>query len=120
MDKEKLNLEVGQPVMVTDGYGRTVEPKTGTVLKVARVWVTVAIPSYGNSVIERAFRMDNQTDGGQSAYCGRFYTMDQWAARKRLNEATKYLQEQGISVNIGSPWRGREVELADIIRAATS
>lgn len=108
-------IEVGQKVMVTDGYGRDQRAHEGTVTKVARVWVTV---QYGQFNREIKFRLESQATDSQYPSGSRFYTVEQWAKREAEAAAFVYLREQGISVDHYSPWRKKIVELAAILKAA--
>lgn len=106
----KVSVKVGDTIMVSMGYGgkKTME---ATVTKVGRVWIET-------NHLDK-FRLDTQTNGSDYGDAPRFWTMEQWAERLKRNEACKFLGEQGIDVRFsGSPWRGREVELAEIIRKA--
>jgi len=65
------------------------------------------------------FHLDTQTDGSEYGYPPRFYTRTQWAEKQLGDDAQAYLHEHGIQVRYDSPWRGREVELANILRNVT-
>lgn len=113
---DKIALEVGQEVVILTGY--RARPTRGKVAKIGRAWIDVTpdgkMPdrNYPTS----RFRLDTQTDGSGVGSPARFYTLDQWAEREREIAASKFLQEQGIDLRFGSPWRKRAVELADLIR----
>lgn len=110
----KLDVKVGDKVMITE-YRAVREAE---VVKIARVWITVKY--LGKYSHESKFRLDIQTDGSNYGTPSRFYTMDQWEEKQRRDEASIFLSEQGISLEYRSPWRGREIELANVIRAVAS
>jgi NADPH-dependent glutamate synthase beta subunit-like oxidoreductase len=47
----------------------------------------------------------------------RFYTPEQWADREARREALLFLRGQGVEIRLGGEWFGREVELAELIKA---
>jgi hypothetical protein len=117
--REPAQVAEGDTVVMQDGnHARRMSHRNGTVIKVARVWITVRPEGATRDSGDRRYRLDTQTDGGDRAFAGRFYTLDQWAERERRNAADAFLREQGIDVRRDGPWWRREVELADIIRAA--
>ena len=69
----------------------------------------------------REYRMRRDTQDANSGYsrADRFVTAEQYAWEQARSAAFKFLRGQGFDLRGGSPWRGREIELADIIRAAT-
>lgn len=106
-----IDVKVGDKVMITE-YRSVREAE---VVKVARVWITIKYEGKYSS--ERRFRLDTQTDGDVQYGNGvRFYTMDQWEEKQRRDEASIFLHKQGITIEYGSPWRGREIELAALVR----
>lgn len=109
---EMIDVNVGDTVIVTE-YRQ--EPCEATVTKVARVWITA-----GEGWREKKFRRDDQTDGSDTGVPAHFYTLTQWAEKQQQVEVATFLREQGIDLRHDSPWRGREAELAGIIRAATT
>lgn len=108
-----VKVEIGQTVMVTDGYGRA---KTnvirGEVVKIGRVWIDVHREGKGWGW---RFRLDTQTDGGTIGTPPRFYTLGQWAEKERQDNAAAFLLAQGVMVEYASPWRKRMVELARLM-----
>ena len=88
-----------------------------TVTKAARVWLELEeVTPVGRYPRTWRMRRDTQKDGSQ--YPGsseRFVTMDQYRAEVAQHEARAFLSGQGITVEHSSPWRGREVELANIL-----
>ena len=61
-------------------------------------------------------RRDTQNEGSQySGSNSRFLTMDQHAWEETQTWALAVLQDHGIDLRSNSPWRGREIELADIL-----
>jgi hypothetical protein len=102
-----VDVHVGDTVMLCQPRR---EPREATVTKVARVWITV-----GEGYREEKFRRDTQADG-PDGYGKRFYTLTQWAEKRQRDEATTFLREQGIDLRNDSPWRDREIELAEVLR----
>lgn len=107
------------------------------VVKVARVWIDLcADPARMSEDVDRinlarkAWRMRRDTqDEGDRQYTQRnasFLTPAQREWEDRLSDAKQYLKEQGIEIKgwVGikhdapGPWRGREVELAALLRKA--
>lgn len=111
-----VDIALGQQVVILEGGGRSVTERRGKVVKIGRVWIDVQ-PDSGGSV--QRFRMTTQKTASDIGYGTYFYTLDQWAEHKRQEAASEFLRSQGIRVDNYSPWRRREVELADLIRAAT-
>jgi hypothetical protein len=112
-------VRVGDTVIVYSGnHSRRMQADRYTVIKVAKVWITVRYEGKEESgaAWDRRFRLDDHTDGAEVAP-SRFYTLTQWAKREREVEADAFLKEQGITLEYASPWRKRRAELADLIRA---
>lgn len=105
---ETTYVAVGDTVIVT-GHRRP--ERRVVVTKVGRTWITI-----GEGVHEQRFRIDDQTDGSKYGSPPRFYTLQQWAEKQERDEVTTYLCEQGIDLRFDSPWRGREAELAALLR----
>jgi hypothetical protein len=114
-------LTVGQPVMVrrspNDMRGRPAEQRyiPAKVVKVARVWVTLEGQEPGwRAPRQWRMRLDRQDEGTQySGSNASFLTMDQHAWDETAAWALATLQDHGIDLRSNSPWRGREIELAD-------
>lgn len=104
-----IDVKVGDTVIV-HGYHRA---KEATVTKVGRVWVFV-----GEGPSMQKFRLDDQTDGSGYSQRDRFYTLDQWAEKQRRDGAADVLRKHGIDLRPDSLWRGREIELANLLRSA--
>lgn len=103
----------GQQVLVVEGYGSgRRNPVNGVVVKVGRVWCEIL--REGRHDPEK-FRMDSQDTGSGFASDPRFYTFAQWEQLQLTTKAVDFLRAQGISINIGSPWRNRETELAKLL-----
>lgn len=118
-------LEPGQPVMVrrspNDRRGRTAEDRyiPAVVVKAARIWVDLARAG-GRSETWR-MRRDTQDEGTQySGSNASFATMDQHAWDETLAWARAVLKDHGLTVDPRSSWRGREIELADILAKVNS
>ena len=116
-------LTVGQPVMVrrssNDMRRRPPEQRyiPATVVKVGRVWVTLEgqEPGWRSS---RQWRMRLDTQNEASQYSGSnasFLTMDQHAWEETASWAMAVIRDHGLTVESRSPWRGREIELADLL-----
>lgn len=118
-------LEAGQPVMVrrSAGHmrGRPVEDRyiPAVVVKAARVWVEIAmsdvdLPTW--SLYRWRMRRDTQNEGASySSGNASFATLDQHSWDEAMDRARGVLAENGINLERDSLWRGREVELADMI-----
>lgn len=111
-----VKVELNEVVMMVEGYRRQTVHR-GKVIKIGRVWIDVKREDQPARDSQR-YRLDTQTDGGQYVSSPRFYTLAQWAEMERHEQAARVLREQDISINSGSPWRGREVELAALLTAA--
>lgn len=116
-------LKPGQKVMVrrsaNDMRRRPAEDRyiPAHVVKVGRVWATIAATE---KVIEWRMRMDVQNEA--SPYSGSdssFLTLEQYAWEETRTWALGVLGAMKIDILPGSPWRGREVELADLLTRAT-
>lgn len=122
------DLEPGQKVMVRrsslDQRGRKPEDRyvPAVVVKAARVWVELKRADLPESALgHRHWRMRRDTQDEATQYSGSnasFATLDQHEWDKARNWAHGVLQENGIRLDHSSPWRGREVELADMISHA--
>lgn len=106
-----IDVQVGETVILHGRNRGAATAREATVVSVARVWITV---DAGTGQLR--FRRDTQTDGSDYGYPLRFYTLTQWAEKQQRDEAATFLHEQGIDLRYDSPWRGRESELADVIR----
>jgi len=63
-------------------------------------------------------RRDNRKESvDSSGYGWHAYTVEEHENSQRTREAWTFLHEQGISISSSVLWRGREIELADLIRA---
>lgn len=112
-------LEQGQQVMVrrslNDSRGRMLEDRyiPARVTKVGRVWVTLEATTHPHRGIWR-MRLDTQDEGTKySGSNASFLTMDQHAWDETRDWALATLRDHGIDLRSDSPWRGREIELAD-------
>jgi hypothetical protein len=105
-----IDVKVGDTVIITD-HRR--EPREVIVTKVGRVWFTV-----GEGHQEVKFRLDDGTTGSGYSSGPHAFTPDQWDEGLRISEARDFLREQGVSIEYASLWRGREIELANLIRSA--
>lgn len=119
-------LEPGQDVVVIRSPNESIRHRPEDrriptkVIKVARVWVELGDPSAPEWSVSRwRMRLDTQDEG--SDYPGnnaRFLTVEQNAWEETRDWARGVLQENGIDLRGSSPWRGREIELVDLIVTA--
>lgn len=111
-------VAVGRSVIVAQSNGRRMEYVPATVVRVARVWIDVE-PENGHHLnyYNRRFRMDSQYTGKNGS--ARFHTLEQYAWDLRQTAAHDYVRAQGLEVGRydPSPWKGRELELANVLRA---
>lgn len=112
-----IKVELGQPVMVATGYKASAQP--GEIVKIGRVWIEIKTEAGKGWHQNGRFRLDDQTDGSKIGVSAHFYTLEQWAEKERRGAALEFLKSQGITLEYGSPWRGREAELAALVRPAT-
>jgi len=110
-------LAVGSPVVVIQpSYNRRGKesPIPAIIADKARVWATVT-RTEGRYPTSWRLRLDDQTDGSGSHYAVRFRTPAQHRYHEAYSEAIQYLHDQRLHIELNSPWRGRELELARII-----
>lgn len=123
MPKPELGtVKVGDTLYVIEPDRRGSGPVETRVTKTGRIWIElcrsdwVGDPQYP----DYRMRLDTQTSGRSSGNPWHFLTPAQLAWRDRERMATEYLKEQGLyhwELNTRSgPWRGRLLELANIIR----
>lgn len=123
MSIEKADIKAGDPVIVQRYHGG---PIKATVQHVARVYVTMQADDAlypGLPPLTWRMRIDTQSEHfnpstGSGTYVARFWTLEQWEQKERKKRAFTFLREQGIEVRPASPWRDREVELAELINEA--
>lgn len=102
---------VGSPILIISSKNERRGPLPAVVTKAARIWITAELTDVRYRT-EYRFRMDNQTDGVRSYYATRFCTPEQNAWRLARQAAKQYLLAQRMNVDLMSPWRNRELELA--------
>lgn len=90
------------------------------IVKAARVWVDLVQKDHADaspwSIYRWKMRRDTQNEG--SDYSGSnasFLTLDQHAWEETQSWAREILKDNGLVIDRDSRWRGREVELADLI-----
>lgn len=119
-------LEPGQDVIVrkSPNDSRRQPPEDrfipARVVSVARVWVE--LERVGDEGWPKGWRMRKDTQHEGSQYSGSnasFATLEQHAWDETDMWARGVLAEAGIDLRHGSPWRGREIELADLISKGT-
>lgn len=119
-------LTPGQSVMVRRSVNemRGIKPEDryipAVVVKAARVWVDLKRVGKG---WPQSWRMRRDTQSESTRYSGSnasFATMEQHAWDETQTWARGVLKENGIRLDHQSPWKGREVELADLISKASS
>jgi hypothetical protein len=92
-----------------------------TVVKVGRVWIELV--STDKHQYRMSWRMRRDTQDQDTRYPGSsasFLTMDQYAWTETRNGALATIHDHGLTVESRSPWRGREVELADLLTNCNS
>ncbi len=109
MERPKLGkLKPGDPVIVIKrigGRSGSIE-YPATVIKAARVWVTVKLDHRPRWDAEKRFRLDDQTDGSQHGNgFSRFVTLEQHAYDDRMATARRVLADAGIRYDHDSPFR---------------
>ena len=114
-----ISVKVDDEVVVAGRNGK--RSHRGRVSQVARVWITVQNITEGERwPTEWRFRLDDQTDGLDSFYGYRFYTLEQWERREQLGAAMTFLRERGIDIRVSHDrkWTPeRRIRLAEMIRA---
>lgn len=121
-DKPKIGDQVVVILSANLNRGQTLHQRTrqAEVTEVGRVWCVLQETGPG-ALIGRHWRMrlDDQTQGKKAFRQDndRFLTAEQHAWETALNEARTYLRMQGIELQAQSRWRGREVQLAALVRA---
>lgn len=121
-------VTVGQTVIVSPADRK--DDVRATVTKVGRVWIELE-PEDGFvlAYYDCRFRMADQRTANRIGNSTYFYTEAQYAWEQRRNTVQRYLRESGITVeqyvrdrspntpSTPGPWHGREIELANLIRA---
>ncbi len=95
------------------------------IAKVARVWIDIKSvetrETIRGTMPAQTWRMRRDTqresNGPNSHHENSFVTPEQRAWDERQKDALRFLHQQGIAVYRDSPWAGRRVELADLIRS---
>lgn len=95
-------------------------PTRAVVVKAARVWLTIR--SDDKWATEWRMRRDTQDENDRDypQRNARFVTAAQLAYEQTAREAVDLIHEQGIDIRLRSPWRGREIELAALLRDHTT
>jgi hypothetical protein len=112
IQEPKLDLDafvVGSPVVVSLPRYRANadrEKVPAEVTAKARVWVTVTETGRERPNSWR-FRLDTQDEGNRDfpQYNARFRTPEQEIHHAAVTEANAYLSQQGIRLDLDSPWR---------------
>lgn len=121
-------LKVGQKVVVrrslNDMRGRKAGDRyiPAVVTKAARVWVEIGKPGAPEWSVYR-WRMRRDTQAEDSLFSGSnasFATLEQHAWDETQTWALGVLRDNKIDILPGSPWRGREMELAGMISKGVS
>lgn len=84
------------------------------VAKASRVWIEIEVEGSW-----KTYRMRRDTQDEATQYSGSnssFRTPEQKQWEVRQADGRRFLDEQGITLQMRSPWLGREAELADVIR----
>lgn len=115
-------LNPGDPVIVAKRSYRQTRHIDATITKVGRVWVEMTATHDVRSQAETwRMRLDTQYEtGGLNPRGDSFATPEQYAWDEQRAATDRYLREQGITVESGSPWYPPEqrLRLAEILRAA--
>lgn len=99
-------LKPGDPVIVLEPGKREWRELTATVVKVARVWITVKLDDRSGWNAEQRFRLDTQDDGSDFAYCNsRFVTPEQHEYDERMRAARQTLTDVGVLLDHHSPFK---------------
>ena len=113
-------LEMGQKVVVrqspNDMRGRPAEERyiPAVVARVSRVWAEMK-PVGGDRRIWR-MRMDTQDQATQySGSNASFATLEQHEWDQSRDWAREVIDSNALTVESRSPWRGREIELAEVL-----
>lgn len=108
---------VGSPVLVIEPSHRRVQsdPVNAVVTDKARMWIDVKTDGSQRRNHVYRLRLDDQTDGSGSHYAYRFRTPQQHAWEQARDAALRYLGEQGVRLDLSSPWRKNPVPLARAI-----
>lgn len=93
------------------------------VVKAARVWVDLKVDETATDTARfMTWRMRRDSRDEATQYSGsnaRFATLEQYEWDETRRWALGLLQENGINIERGGKWDGRQVELADILSKAT-
>lgn len=115
-------LKPGQPVMIRQSYndtrGRKPEDRyiPAVVVKASRVWIELV--STDEKRYRMSWRMRRDTQDEATQYPGSnasFATLDQHAWDETWRWARDVLIDHGIELRNRSPWRGREIEMANLL-----
>lgn len=115
-------LAVGQSVVVrrssNDMYRHKSEDAyiPARIVKASRVWIDLEYAGDDNCRGTWRMRRDTQDEGSQySGRNARFATLDQHQWDITQTWARGVIEENGLTVERDSRWRGREAELAEIL-----
>lgn len=86
------------------------DPVPATVIKVGRVWITVAPKE--RSVRVWRFRLDTQSDGSDCGYPVFFRTAEQQRYHEIATDATAYLHRLGVRIEHYSPLRRADATIS--------
>lgn len=105
MERPKVGtLKIGDPVLIRVP-GRYVNDdvrwQPGTVMNVARVWISVCPEGWGRWL---RFRLDTQDGGTEHGSRYRFVTPEQHAYDERMATARRVLTDAGIRYDYHSPF----------------
>ncbi len=113
MERPKLGtVAVGDRVFV----GRSGSYAPARITQAGPQVITV-LPDSASKAIRFVRETQRQVGGGPNNAL-EMTTLEQRTYDERKRDAQRFLQVQGITPRFDTPWWGREVELADIIRAA--
>lgn len=112
----------GDPVIVTVNSYRQTRHVDAKITKVGRTWIEMAETDNVRSQAKTwRMHMESQYEtAGPNPRGDSFATPEQHAWDEQRAAADRYLRDQGITLDSGSPWRTPErwFRLAEILRAA--
>lgn len=109
------DIQPGDRVIVSDP-DRKSYLREGTVVKAARVWITISLEESPTWTREVKMRRDHQNEGRTYGYGGlRFDTPEQRAWDVQDRAAKIFLDGQGIRLEPRSPWYRDRLTLANLI-----
>lgn len=108
-------------IMVYVGWASSEAPFRATVTEAKRINLTIT--EEGSSGRPRVWKIRRDSrrehaDQRSGHYGWHAYTPDEWNEKETRKKASETLKRHGIYLEIGSLWRGREIELATLLESA--